>query len=174
VQQLPFNAGEAAREATSRRSCRTNAAGSPAGAQCSAMGESLQFAGGDRGTPGSKPEARKKPSGLADASGSSRQIATLVTPASRPIVSAAVLLELARWCQQRLGITEDSVSCDHAQIKPQRPPFCTPREEAQEAGHSQLAKVGPQHPRGPARPLDPDDRAPRPKAVHKRRKGEAR
>ena len=107
---------------------------------------------------------------LAGASGSSRRTATLVTPSARPVVSAAVLLELARWCQQRLALMEDGNQCVDAQLDPPRPPFCAPGHDCQGPGHPQLATVGPQHPGGPAFPADPDDRAPRPKVVRKRRK----
>ena len=107
---------------------------------------------------------------LAGASGSSRRTATLVTPSAQPVVSAAVLLELARWCQQRLALMEDGNQCVDAQLDPPRPPFCAPGHDCQGPGHPQLATVGPQHPGGPAFPSDPDDRAPRPKVVRKRRK----
>ena len=96
---------------------------------------------------------------LAGASGSSRQTATLVTPSARPVVSVAVLLELARWCQQRLTRTEDGDQCSDAQRDSILPPFCAPgRAAEEEAGDSPLAAVGPRPPTGSGPPSDTDDR----------------
>src|SRR5271165_334602 len=58
---------------------------------------------------------------FACASGSACQTTTIVTPSPRPVVSASVLLELARWCQQRLAITEEH-RCHHAAPTRQSPP----------------------------------------------------
>ena len=69
------------------------------------------------------PCSNKSAVSLADASGSSRQTATLVTLSPRPVVSVAVLLELARWCQQRLAFTEDGDQCVNTQLDSQRPLF---------------------------------------------------
>jgi hypothetical protein len=120
------------------------------------------------------PYRKRIAASLADASGSSRQTATLVTPSVRPVVSAEVLLELARWCQQRLAFTEVGISCGNTHLDSQSPPFCAPGHAAQEAGDPQLATVGPQHAAGAASPSDADDRAPRPKVVRQRRKGGSR
>jgi len=111
---------------------------------------------------------------LAGASGSFGQTTSIVTPSLRPLVSAAVLLELARWCQQRLACTEVGNPCDDTQLDQQSPPFGCPSHDAQEAGGSALATVGPGHTAGAPGSSDADDRAPHPEAVRKRRKGGSR
>jgi hypothetical protein len=111
---------------------------------------------------------------LAGASGSSRQTATLVTLLARPVVSAEVLLELARWCQQRLTCREDGNQCVDQQLDPQSPPFCLLDQDGQEPARPPVAAVGPQHPGGSACPPDADDRTSRPNVVRKRRKGDSR
>ena len=82
---------------------------------------------------------------LASASGSAGRNATLVTLSTRPVISAAVLLDLARWCQQRLAFTEDGTPCGDPQIDLKHPPFCASTHEGQETGHSQLATTGRLH-----------------------------
>jgi hypothetical protein len=76
---------------------------------------------------------------LAGASESTRQTTTIVTPSPRAIVSAQVLLELARWCQQRLATREENHLCYPVEPTQQSPP--APAEHAAGPGHSALARV---------------------------------
>jgi len=89
---------------------------------------------------------------LAGASGSTRQTATLVTPSPHAIVSAQVLLELARWCQQQLATREEIHRCYPVESTPKSPP--APAEHAAGPGHSALARVDAPTPSQPAGPVD--------------------
>ena len=59
---------------------------------------------------------------LAGASGSTSQTTTIVTPSPHAIVSTQVLLELARWCQQRLANTEEHHRCHRRGLHRTVPP----------------------------------------------------
>src|SRR5207253_2645878 len=59
------------------------------------------------------------------ASGSTRQTTTIVTPSPHAIVSAEVLLELARWCQQWLETREEHHLCHPVDSTPKSPPHTT-------------------------------------------------
>ena len=107
-------------------------------------------------------------------SGSAGRNATLVTLSTRPVISAAVLLDLARWCQQRLAFTEDGTPCGDPQIDLKHPPFCASTHEGQETGHSQLATTGRLHAPRPSSAPGDDDRASRSKLARGRRKGGTR
>ena len=120
------------------------------------------------------PRMGTSPALLAGALGSAGRNATLVTLSTRPVISAAVLLDLARWCQQRLAFTEDGTPCGDPQIDLKHPPFCASTHEGQETGHSQLATTGRLHAPRPSSAPGDDDRASRSKLARGRRKGGTR
>jgi hypothetical protein len=105
---------------------------------------------------------------LASASGSTCQTTTLVTPSPRPVVCAAALLELARWCQQRLVFMEDSESCPDAHFASQRPPACI---AAILRGGATLATPGAPGSAIPDCRVDADAPATPPRPQRNRRKG---
>src|SRR5271157_5194792 len=95
-------------------------------------------------------ECRSMP--FACASGSACQTTTIVTTSARPVVSASVLLELARWCQQRLAITEEH-RCHHAAPTSQPPPAHD--AHAVVPGNTSLARVDAPAASQPADSTDP-------------------
>src|SRR5438045_2549240 len=89
---------------------------------------------------------------LARASGSTRQTPTIVTPSPRAIVSAQVLLELARWCQQRLATIEENHLCHHVDQAQESPP--AQAEHADRPRDSGLARLDATTANRPAEPVD--------------------
>src|ERR1700693_4993715 len=114
-----------------------------------------------------KRQRRKLPT-FAGASGSSSQTTSLVTPAPEPLVCAAALLELAKWCQQRQALMEDRDRCPDTNL---RPPAPTVHGDSRRPGDAALATADARSAATPGCRAAADAPAtpPRPKA--KRRQG---
>src|SRR5436853_2409393 len=110
---------------------------------------------------------------LAGASESTSRTSALVTPSTRPVISVTTLLELARWCQQRLDFTEGRQPCADAQLDTRLPPVHG-SGHLRPAADTPLAGAATRGPTTPVVPADPDDSAPPPRPRPRRSQGGGR
>jgi hypothetical protein len=104
---------------------------------------------------------------LAYASGYPTQTTAIVTATSQPVVSVSSLLELARWCQRRLAVTEDCESCPQP-ILARRPPVPA---TAHRCGEAAVAEPDAPIEATAGRPADTDAATTPPRRKRQRRKG---
>ncbi len=95
---------------------------------------------------------RSRPGSLACASALISQTTTIVTPSPHAIISPQVLLELARWCQQRLASTEECNRCHIVNSTRQSPPAQVALTALPD--DSSLARAGATTTEQPASPVD--------------------